>query len=336
MPTVKEEVFSDDGTLLFSFSFPQFQMHLSDEALEEQLTGALQSHLGSVLSTAEEIGASAQEDYLLAEGDWTPYSFDISYTPTRLDQSVMSLLGNRSVYTGGAHPNWVTDSITYDLQTGAQLCLEDILVEDYSKDALYTLVLRSLEGKAAELSYDYQQILTELFYDENSTIEDWYFSRSGLCFHFSPYAIAPYSSGTIIAELPYTDLTDLLRPQYLPIPSEKATGSMYAEAAAEDTADRFSFLADVQLGDGEPPILLYCDALVTDLRIEVGTQAEEGSPFISTGVVFMADHLGIGDAIRIHSDNAQPLRLVYRSSDHEVSSLITWDDATKSVLLTSH
>lgn len=335
MPTVKEEVFSDDGTLVFSFSFPQFQMHLSDEALEEQLTGALQTHLGSILSAAEELGSSAQEDYLLVEGDWTPYFFDISYTPTRLDQSVMSLFGNRLVYTGGAHPNGVTDSITYDLQTGDQLHLEDILVEDYSKDTLYNLVLRALEGKATELSYDYQEVLTQLFYDEENTVEDWYFSRSGLCFHFSPYAIAPYSSGTIIAELPYEDLTDLLRSQYLPTVSENATGSMYAEVAAKDAEDRFGFIADVELGDPSSPILLYCDALVTDLRIEIGTQSEPGSSFISTGVVFMADHLDIGNAIRIHSDETQLLRLVYRSGDHEVSSLITWDEASGSVVLTS-
>lgn len=337
LPTVREEIFSDDGTLLFSLSYQKTDVIVNDETAQETILGDLQTRIGGILTEADQIYAAAQLDYPEAEY-WSHYFIDFSYTPTRLDQEILSLFGNQTSYSGGAHPSLITDSVTYDLKTGQVLELKDILCSGYNQDTLCNLLLKSLEGKAAELSYDYQQIVTERFTGDAANIQDWYFSRSGLCFHFPPYDIAPYSSGTIIAELPYTELTGLLREEYFPTQTEASTGSMYAHVDSAETSARFDFVTDVVLAESSTPIILYSDASVTNLRIEIGTQLEDSNTFISSGVVFMADQVSIGDAIRIYADFtdiSNLLRLVYYSGDHEVSALISLDSTTNNVILTS-
>lgn len=335
LPSVTETVFAEDGTALFNLTFQKAQLILNGTDTEEKIVGDLQTRMGQVLSGAPEIESLAQEDYTEAEY-WTPYFIAVGYTPTRLDQAVMSLFGNLSSYSGGPHPSLVTDSVTYDLKTGEALTLEDILSESCTAEQLSALVISSLADMKDELYYDYDVVLQERFSGDLQSITDWYFSRTGLCFHFSPYDIAPYSSGTVIAEIPYSELSGILQEQYLPVPVENATGSMYAESFLEDDAERFTFTADVQVHEEGSEILIYSDATVTDVRIETGSWYSDGSQYVSSATIFAADAVGIGNAIRLTADltdEEMALRLVYRSGEQEVSAFIVYDEAGDSILL---
>ena len=335
LPTVKEEVCSDDGTLLFTLSFQNASVDLGNNKIAELVTGDLQSRTDGILSDADHICENAMNDQP-EHPDWTPYFLDVSYTPTRLDQVLLSLCCNQVSYSGGAHPFVYTDSVTYDLQTGSPLQLVDIFKDNFGNDVLCALVLKALEPKSAELSYHYQETVTQQFTSGDEMKDDWYFSRNGLCFHFSPYEIAPYSVGTVIAEIPYSELSGILLEQYFPSMTENTTGSMYAEAYTEETAQRFQRITDIRLNEKSTPILLYPDATVTDLRIEIGTHLEGDPKFIATSVVFAADTISIGEAIRVFAAPSQEdtlLRLVYHSNNREVSSLISSDITTGNIVL---
>ena len=209
LPSTTEEVYSNDHTLLFTLSSQNVSIDLDNDVLEELIISDLQSRTGDTLSEADQICRDAWSDQP-EHPNWSNYFLNVSYTPTRLDQVLLSLFRNDVSYSGGAHPFVYTDSVTYDLQTGAALELQDIFRSDYSQDVLCALVLKALDGKSEELSYNYQEIVTGQFSEENEIKKDWYFSKNGLCFHFSPYEIAPYSSGTIIAEIPYEELQGIL------------------------------------------------------------------------------------------------------------------------------
>lgn len=334
----KETVAADDGTCLFSLSFQSTQILLQNQALEERIIGDLQTRTAPVLSYAEQIEAQAHLDYT-GDSYWSEYFIDISYTPTRLDQAVLSLFGNAFSYSGGPHPSLMTTSVNYDLQTGDVMFLDDILTPECSSDTLYQMVLNSLSDQADELYYDYADALGDRFTGELHSIQDWYFSRNGLCFHFAPYDIAPYSSGTIIAELPYHSLTGILKEQYLPQVPLEATGSMYAETYLEDDSERLTFIAHVPLVANGTEVLLYPDASVTDLRIETGTLYSDSNQYIPGATVFAANIMNVGDAIRLTADWNEPdtlFRLIYRSNDQEFSAFITYDDIGDSILLTNN
>lgn len=337
LPTVKETVSAEDGTALFSLSFQQAQVILHDLSLEEKIIGDLQTRMGPVLSDAAEIEAQAQLDYPENEY-WSEYFIDISYTPTRLDQAVLSLFGNSFSYSGGPHPSLGTDSVTYDLQTGDVMFLDDILTPECTPNTVYQLILKSLDDQAEDLYYDYADALGNRFTGELHSIQDWYFSRTGLCFHFAPYDIAPYSSGTIIAELPYSSLVGVLKDQYFPTELPQATGSMYAETYLEDDSERFTFIAEVPLNEDGYDVLLYPDAAVTDLRIESGSRYSDSNQYIAGATVFAASTVNVGDAIRLTAnlnDEDTVLRLVYHADNQEYSAFITYDEVGDSILLTN-
>jgi hypothetical protein len=294
--------------------------------------------MGSVLSDAAQIEAQAQADYP-GNDYWSEYFIDISYTPTRLDQAVLSLFGNSFSYSGGTHPSLTNHSVTYDLKTGDVMFLDDILSPECTSDMLYQLVLKSLADQADDLYYDYADALGDRFTGELHSIQDWYFSSNGLCFHFAPYDIAPYSSGTIIAELSYRNLTDVLKEEYIPAAAADATGSIYAETYPEDDNKRFTFIAEVPLSENGNEVLLYPDAKVTDIRIEVGTRYSDSNQYIPGVTVFAASTIDVGEAIHLVADLKDPdtvFRLVYHSGSQEYSAFIAYDDVGDSILLTNN
>lgn len=337
LPPVKETVTADDGTALVSLSFQQPQVILHNPALEEKIIGDLQTRIGPILSDAAELEEQARQDYPENEF-WSEYFIDVSYTPTRLDQAVLSLFSNSFSYSGGPHPSLVTDSVNYDLGTGDVMCLDDILTPECTSDTLYQLILKSLSEQADDLYYDYADALGDRFTGELHSIEDWYFSQNGLCFHFAPYDIAPYSSGTIIAELPYGSLAGVLKDQYFPSSASPATGSMYAETYIEDDSERFTYIAQVTLCEDGTEVLLYPDASVKDLRIETGCRYEDNNQFVSGATVFAASTMNVGDAIRLTadlSDQDAVFRLIYHADDQEYSAFIAYDELGDSIVLTN-
>ena len=112
---------------------------------------------------------------------------------------------------------------------------------------------------------------------------------------------------------------------------------MYAEAFIDDDHERFTNIVDVPLDKKGQEILLYSDAVVTDVRIETGTRYSETDQYIAVSTVFAADTMHIGNAIHITADlmnGNSELRLIYRSEGKEYSAFITYDTAGDSILLT--
>ena len=327
MPTEEETTLAEDGTALFTLSYQKIQLLLNAVDTDDLICADLQNRIGNALADASQLEGYAKEEYT-GEDDWRSYFVDLTYTPTRLDKSVLSLFGNHYSYSGGSHPSLVTESVTYDLTTGKALTLGAILEETCSGDDLQTLISTALAPNSNKLSHNYEATLEDIFSVNLNFITNWYFSRTGLCFHFSPYTIAPYASGTIIAEIPYSQLSGIVKEQYLPAEQTKATGSMYAEIFLEDDAERFTFIANIDLTRNGTQVLLYPDANVTDVRIEAGNWSSDGANYIPVSTIFAADVIGLGNAIVIQTDFSEEspvLRLNYRSDDQEASAFITYD-----------
>lgn len=337
MPTVTESTLAEDGTLLFTKTYQKFQLLMSNTEVSDIISTDLQSRLGTALYDAADIEATARISYD-PQAPWSPYLMEVTYTPTRIDQAVLSLFGNHLSYRGSIHPSLITESITYDLATGNALTLGDILADEVDGTDICGLIVEALAPRAEQDLYgDHQEVLQDRFSHNYEGLVDWYFSRTGLCFHFSPYDIAPYSSGTIIAEIPYEKLTGIILEKYLPATQEVPTGSIYAETFLEDDAERFPFIANVELDPNGTKILLHPDATVTDIRIECGSWSSDGTLYIPSSTVFAADSIGLGNAIVVTaglSETDPVLRLVYRSGNLEVSAIITYDAAGDSILLT--
>ncbi len=306
---------AEDSTLLLTYSYQDFSLILEDPQIGDAIVIDLLNRVDYENAAVTRVALDAQAAYD-AGGEWTPFTYSTFFSPVRFDEGILSLLGSHSLYSGSPRPSASAVSVTYDLLTGRQLSLQDILIPDFSADALSQLITASLQELSEQgmLFSDYAYVISDLF-STNRPVESWYLSDTGLCFYFAPYEIAPYSSGTITAEVPYTSLTGLLREEYFPAEVFDFTGTPYILPFGDADLEAFEQFAELVIDRDGQQYLLHTDGCLQDLRIQLGYWLDDGS-FIEETTVFAAPALCNGDGIVIHAgeDTAQALHITYYNS----------------------
>lgn len=303
---------AEDGTLLLNYSYQDFSLILEDPQVADAIVIDLLNRVDFEDASVKRVVTDAQAAYDIGE-EWTPFTFSTFYSPVHFDQGILSLLGSQWLNSGSPRASVSNVSVTYDLLSGRQLSLRDILVENFSADALSQLITASLRELSEQgmLFSDYAYVISDMF-STNRPVESWYLSESGLCFYFAPYEIAPYSSGTITAEIPYTALTGLLKEAYFPAETFAFTGTPYVLRFQEADLDAFAQFAELMIDKDGQQYLLYTDGCLTDLRIQLGYRLDDGS-FIEEATLFTAPAISAGKGIVIHAnaDTVQKLRIAY-------------------------
>lgn len=314
-PILSRQHKAEDGALLMTYTYQDFSLILEDPQIADAIVLDLLNYVDYENSAAKSVLADASAAYALGS-EWTPFAYSTFFSPERFDQSVLSLYGTHSLYSGSPRPSTASICLTYDLVSGRQLSLQDILVFDFSADVLSQLIVDSLQelSEKGMLFSDYAYVISEMF-STNRPVDSWYLTNTGLCFYFAPYEIAPYSSGIITAEVPYNALTDLLKAEYFPAETEALLGSLSVQSFQDANPDDFTQFAELVMDEGEEQFLLHTDGCVQNLRVELGSWLDDGS-FYPEAVVFAAPTLCARDGIVVHagSDTLQNLRLTYSSS----------------------
>jgi hypothetical protein len=121
---------------------------------------------------------------------------------------VLSFALNKYYYTGGAHPNYMSQNFNFNLNNGKLIQLSDIFEGDYKKILL----------QAAEKELRKQQDIPAkaplsdfIFEDELTLNDDFYLSPEGITFVYDPYEIAPYAFGTITLPIAFKDIKSIVK-----------------------------------------------------------------------------------------------------------------------------
>lgn len=316
MPPVDNTAYSGDGTAVFHYNYQDMHLMVPEQDVADCIIVDYLNRMDEISLIAEEFSVNAQSQY--SAGDtWTPHYYNVYYSPTRIDQEVLSLYGTISSYTG-SRPIQTCSAINYNMLTGEVLTLGSILNHINAKALLVDLVIQHATTVKNELHLydDYADYIAERFDREESFDEDWYFSDTGLCFYFSPYEIAPYSSGIIILEIPYGELTGIVADDFFPPEEEQMIGSICLQKYAEADADNFTQTAQVILDETGERFLMYADGAVLDVKIEVGTWTNVRTEFTPTCTVLSCNSLTPQDAIIVQDlipEQLPALRISYRS-----------------------
>lgn len=142
------------------------------------------------------------------------------------NDQVVSVLFLSYSYTGGAHGNYGYDAHTYDLRTGNELVLQDLVRSDQLK-LFYQRVSKKLLGQNRDLLFPETVQDIERFVGEKGAtstqvqeqqfghLTNWYLTNEGIVFFYNPYEIAPYAAGVQEIVLPFSEWKDLARPETL-------------------------------------------------------------------------------------------------------------------------
>ena len=265
---------------------------------------------------AQQINEWAVDSYPIFADDWAHYICRVTYEPVRFDAAVLSLYGSHAYFADMHFTEGANKSVTYDMTTGKTLKLTDILTS-FSRDELKKTILDSLEKQAEgiELYEDYQNVVSQRFSGSLSQDTDWYLGNDGLYFFFSPYEIAPRSSGVITVQIPYSQLAGKMDDAYFPPETELTNGSINAAEYTDNVGQQYTRIANVMLHNDEIKTVLYSELSVSDVRLELG--AYDSNIFIPQHTIFATPSLTPGDAVVLHCDSKDlsTLRISYKNGD---------------------
>lgn len=322
LPVVTESAKADNGTVIFSYTFPNISLIAPDPDVAQLVIVDFLNRIDGTRIYAENIYSLAASAYN-GSGNWNPYLCTISYNPMRVDVGVLSLFGSQTGYSGSPHPETVFSALNYDLVTGKLLKLGDVLTEEASIDVLLQQVLDVLKTREKELYlYEGYEKTVSATFAGNALQRSWYFTGSGLCFYFAPYEIAPYATGVVTAEIPYSQLAGIVRDRYFPAEQDLALGSLEVQPFDPGALEQFQRFAEVVLDTSGEKILLHTEHMIQNLRLDVGVWSASGTRYTPQHTVFAASALVAGDGLMVEGifpEEKPPLRLRYESNGETIS-----------------
>lgn len=135
-------------------------------------------------------------------------SLQMRSTHTYLEDGLFSVLINVSFYmAGAAHPAHYSHAITYDLNQGQVLALEDLFQPGAAYlETLSVLCLEDLEARGVLAWEDGASPKPENF-------RVWNITPGGLQITFDEYQVAPYAAGPQTVLIPYEQLSEIIHPE---------------------------------------------------------------------------------------------------------------------------
>ncbi len=143
------------------------------------------------------------------------YGLEIEQSVLLNTPTVLTIEAFHYAFTGGAHGNYGTVYYNFDATTGQLIHLEDILVTGYEAPlkVIAEPIFKKNYLEAGMTNY------SEVgFYFENDVFKltkNFAMTKEGLKFLYNPYEVAPYALGQQEIIIPYTDLTELIKPNSL-------------------------------------------------------------------------------------------------------------------------
>lgn len=319
LPLSEDTEKAADGKTIFTYTYQTMALTVPDPSVGGSVASDYLNRFLSTCTAAVTIEKGAQSAYSGQE-NWIPYFYRDIYTPTRLDQSVLSFFVSKTYYDGAPHSNIVAHGVNYDLLHGTPLMLREILVPNYDSAALCKLIIKYFDHSQSEYFYPDYDIVIEDMFSTNIPMEDWYFTNEGLCFFFNPGEIAPYSEEIPVSTIPYAELLGLLQDSYFPAETVLFYGTPVLKALGDGQIPEFDQIAEVIVNSEAPRYCLSVDGTIQNVRILVGNRSADGT-FAAEATIFAAQALTDSTAsiIQISSDQLDLLMIEFDSGGEHYS-----------------
>lgn len=188
--------------------------------LETNLFGQLAVH-GQPETCLKKAAESSFDEYKEMEDEFgddeEPFMMEWEYDMTTHielnDFDILSYSDSYYSFSGGAHGMYGIAHYTFDMKTGQQLGLEDILIAGYEDQLSNLLSERLLEDVNAYSEGTVKTLVEHGFWDDKiNPTDNFYIAKNGLTFTYNPYEIAPYAVGSVVVFLPFKELSNILKP----------------------------------------------------------------------------------------------------------------------------
>lgn len=138
------------------------------------------------------------------------YYSSVGYNVIYNEDGMLVLQNVGADYSGGAHGNYGSSYLNLDLKNKKEWKLEDIMtVDSAALSALLEQEARTLFQIPAKQKLDEALLVDKI--DANGNV---YITNTGITFHYVPYEIAAYAFGESDLFIPYSKISNLLKPAF--------------------------------------------------------------------------------------------------------------------------
>lgn len=191
---------NDAGTVIYTASVTYPVISSTNDSQTLNLLNEKFKSEAEALIKDEETGESfntAKQDKLSSEEndyEFPGYYKSDAYSAQYNKNGVVSFLRSVDMYMGGAHPSHNFSGETYDMTTGEEMKITDVL--KMSQEEINSLIVAGFEDEAKK---DPERYAGGYFNHEtlaqNVGLADWYLTNEGVVFFFNEYDILPYAAG---------------------------------------------------------------------------------------------------------------------------------------------
>ncbi len=302
-----KELTNDDGVPYYKQSLGTAQISSKDEHAAERINASL-AELNVRFKADAEYTQRVAEDQ--TEGEIIELSYRCTPSVTRCDTRALSIVFDVSQDIGGLHADFTRISRSYDSDSGELLSLADIAKNE---EQLKTFIKNYVIGLAAgdEYKENGESLLFEDFETAIGELVDaggnWYLNDTGLVVYANPYDIAPYSSGVLLFEIPYSALEEFLSVDLAPVDYEGENGMILADNGFTVDRDSLNILGTVTVDAEGQSVVLSAEETVYNVRV-----------YTESRTLWQRNYLTSGEGVEVISyipDAAPNIAVYYQLAD---------------------
>ena len=213
----------DDGTVVFTGSCWPIQVFIPDfDEAERIIQQEIKATIDGFRETANRVKEDASTDF---DSNYPPSVCDSPLDDAFVSGQALSFSWlPLTYYNKAAHGAYDSVQKNYDAVTGSLLSLGDLLKEGADFSMLKEL-WRSRLADLDSLFYEPDECLTMIELSENMK-SGWYFSKDGLTLVFPQGMISSYGALTIKVSIPYNNLKEIIKEEYLPVDGPTEAGNV--------------------------------------------------------------------------------------------------------------
>lgn len=126
---------------------------------------------------------------------------EVSYIITYNKDGKIGILYEGYLFTGGAHGMPYRNSYVYELDSGEQLALSQILQK--SKEEIKSSLVEQFRKRVEENKDWYWPEALQIVKDMDLSKIGYYITDEGIVFYFDPYILAPFAAGFVEVLVPW-------------------------------------------------------------------------------------------------------------------------------------
>lgn len=194
--------------------------------LRPQIETAVRERAKSIMDAFRK---SAVEERASWDGEWRHWDLRLYFEEWLVSDRFVSLRMTQSVYQGGAHPNSLFETMTFDSATGSRIGIGDLFADASAGSESLTRIADYMRkdlarqkterfGGVESFTPDNEEIVNAVKPDP-STFEAVTLVPStlsgragGLVVHFPPYAVGSYAEGSYLVTVPASVFQPFLKP----------------------------------------------------------------------------------------------------------------------------